>query len=126
MIGVEEAFGEQRVHVAAAQPVEDASTVSAGVYETGQAQLRQVLAGYALATARGCGQRGYILFPVAHRPQHPDPGRFAQQRERERGLVDLFGTELIGMASRGARAERSGHALTLAAYCDTFATAHVT
>lgn len=100
VVGVEEGLGEQCMDVAAAQAVEDAPAVSSGVDQAGQAELGQMLAGDGLATVGGGSERGDVLLAVTHCPQHPDAGRVAEQRESERGLVDLIDPELVRMLTR--------------------------
>jgi cation diffusion facilitator family transporter len=104
MVGVEQGFGQQGAHVAAAEAVDHALTVAVAFDQAGEAEFGQVLAGYGGPGAGGLGERGDVEVGLTQGPEHPHPGRISEQCKSLHGGVDLADGEHVGMR----RSDQSG------------------
>lgn len=89
MVGVEEAFGQQGAYVTTSESVDNALPATLTLDETGQPQLRQMLAGHCRTASCDRCQAGDVQFCVPQRPEHSHPGRVGKQREGRDRRRDL-------------------------------------
>jgi hypothetical protein len=89
MIGVEKCFDQQGSHVTTSKAVEHTPPVAIGFDETGQPELRQVLAGDGRPAIGDTSQGGHVQLVLTQRPEHPYPRRLGEEGERHDGGVHL-------------------------------------
>lgn len=78
VIGVMQCFGDEPADVAAASRVDVPAPVATGDYESGQAQLGEVLAGGGRRGADQAGERPDIMAAMAQQPQQAKARRVRQ------------------------------------------------
>lgn len=82
VVGVEQGFLQQPSDVTAADLIDDSAPVTRAFHQSGEPQLRQMLAGNRRTAPSRRGQGGDVDAAVTDRPQQSDPGRVRQQGER--------------------------------------------
>jgi hypothetical protein len=109
VVGVEQRLDEQRPDVPAAEPVHHPLAVAFTDYEARKPQFRQVLTRDRGPALRDRSEARHVELTVSQGPQHPDPSRISEQRERSHRGADLIrsGLNRVGVAGRLNRPRRT-------------------